>query len=600
MLRSRDLSVSLVLTLVLHTAPVSCDHAREPRTIPYSLITSSHGLKYAATSHSVTELSASSHTHPFGWAIASGRMVKSFILIPSFASGQISVGCAIAKTEDQVLGHSFFIDQTITGRFVRDETTSETLFCFRGVEDRGRMDAVMCIKHLSSTKTLRVQGVCEIDRFLQGDLEDNVRLGQLLIETRNCPVCEQSPDAECDCEIVHTPLKHGMDFEPIAKNLMSHYCDTYSGHGTIYLPRFLTSSVKIRFCADGTVSLRSDVHCSLRCRPSAIFRMLSTFGVVGNELKIASSTSQGFLCDREEAQRIHIAALQGLMRKSGPAREAPTPLPPSLAYSKEAARTSKETQGEADHEHLGGLGVFSVEPTGFLPRTAQVRANGYQLLADLAADSALDQAHALDPGIPGVAHTDGNGSCVPLTERDFLALRAGLSMSTSASGNDATETNAMPTLVTAHGKGTTQDVHGPLSEVSKPSKASQPNAVTQSPPNEFAHVNVPDEQPQTFESILDGSAEEALEDIQGELNEFREWRENKASIAKEREQRALQRKLKNRESAARSNSKRKERLTATRNGLANAMHKVEVLRRTEQALKAENEALRARLAERVE
>jgi hypothetical protein len=154
------------------------------------------------------------------------------VLIPAWTVGHITVGTFVRRESDGLSSETApRVRMTVRlGRFVRDESTSETLIVAVSNDDCpwARQVLVWFVTYPSSTTRYQFQATCEKNTFVASRYDQSVLVSAYDISVRACSVCGSPPAMACGCPIFGLLPRSPLDFSAFTQNGLSTY------HGGTY------------------------------------------------------------------------------------------------------------------------------------------------------------------------------------------------------------------------------------------------------------------------------------------------------------------------------------------------------------------------------
>eukprot|EP00177_Eucheuma_denticulatum_P006129 GFKZ01011179.1.p1 GENE.GFKZ01011179.1~~GFKZ01011179.1.p1 ORF type:complete len:592 (-),score=61.47 GFKZ01011179.1:1229-2746(-) len=192
---------------------------------------------------STVQITAIQCNPSFDYRPFDANFTGSFIFVPSFSVGPISVGFGVQECFTTCFADWCTSPEapqtwyTNHFRYVRDDSQGVLLMFFR--DPRTACVKMDCMKHATASSRRRVFCVFDQDALQnavhteQGVLPTDAVLNALtminfLTEARQCPVCTMKARTQCTCQIHLTPPAHPLDFAPLQRN-MSLYLGCYEG-----------------------------------------------------------------------------------------------------------------------------------------------------------------------------------------------------------------------------------------------------------------------------------------------------------------------------------------------------------------------------------
>lgn len=228
-----------ILHLIRH--PWVTDFLFTTEMTSLSALTAPLNMRNAVTS--TVHITAIQCNASFDYRPFDTNFTGSFIFVPSFSVGPISVGfgvqeCFMSCFDDWSTSPAHQQNwRTNHFRYVRDDTQATLLMFFR--DRRTGCIKMDCMKHVTASSRRRV--FCVFDqhalhnavRTHRGVLPTDAVMSALtminfLTEARQCAVCAIKARPQCTCQIDLTPPAHPLDFAPLQKN-MCLYLGCYEG-----------------------------------------------------------------------------------------------------------------------------------------------------------------------------------------------------------------------------------------------------------------------------------------------------------------------------------------------------------------------------------
>jgi hypothetical protein len=167
------------------------------------------------------------HDGPHGLAQPESSVSMDSVLIPAWTVGDVTVGAFIQR-ENTLLsqnGTASVKSMLRVGRFIRDESTSETLIIAVGSDDIPweRQVRLWYVKYQSSTKRYQFHAVCERNAFMDSRFEESVLFSTYDRQTRQCCVCGGPPFVACGCPLFRQVPRTPLDFSAFSRNALSRF-----------------------------------------------------------------------------------------------------------------------------------------------------------------------------------------------------------------------------------------------------------------------------------------------------------------------------------------------------------------------------------------
>lgn len=572
--------VSADLSLLTNPVPLSfaCMHVSKMRTA-------------AAAGSSVAEAS-----------LVLCNVNRTMVYVPCFATGNISVGGCFGSINGTTMGR-VKSEEYYIGRYIRDESTGETIVVSSSVMGEAFLPlAVAYHNHRTSTLHEHSVVVCSADSTLEAEsLASNALLGLAAIETRLCPTCEALPYVNCGCRVAVKPLDHPMDFGTMANNMMTHASRQFNGSANMFF--------RIAGPPGGGLSSRPES-----------FAPGSMPAPSGPLVMGSASWSCEFDMSPDASAVARLLSHIVQMRLT---RSIPHPLTRDGALSDPAGAQARSLSvpNTSANDPGGGSDLrqqFAVASTQspLIGSPSFARARRVQIeLGDL--DSPARVGVTVGAETTTMRTTSTSTMNIPNVSADAIALNPSprLTMGALATGlGPDAAVGRLETLESRQTRTTTNFLQGRLQWSldeghSDPiiTTAAEAQAASGSSNSSFAiHAQaVPDFGVQATGSSSDrdssgqddGDSEE--DRPAGPANEGPSSpRKRRRTVPTDEDERARQRREKNRQSAARSNARRRAHLLATRRGLQEAKQRVRVLEAQQRRLEIEKVRLLEILAKR--